>query len=33
LSWLVIVLDELRARFRWRILHGYYDNPDDERAG
>jgi hypothetical protein len=26
------VLDEMRARLRWRILHGYYDNPD-ERAG
>jgi hypothetical protein len=29
------VLDELRARLRWRILHGYYDDPggDDQRTG
>ncbi len=26
----VTVLDELRARLRWRILHGYYDDPDDD---
>jgi hypothetical protein len=32
----VTVLDEIRARLRWQLLHGYYDDPDDgddEQAG
>jgi hypothetical protein len=29
----VTVLDEICARLRWRILHGYYDDGDVEQAG
>jgi hypothetical protein len=30
----ITVLDELRARLRWRILHGEFDEPDDhQQAG
>jgi hypothetical protein len=27
----VTVADELRARLRWRILHGEFDDPDDDQ--
>jgi hypothetical protein len=27
----VTVLDEIRARLRWQLLHGYYDDPDDDQ--
>jgi hypothetical protein len=29
----ITVADELRARLRWRILHGEFDDPDDQQTG